>query len=365
MDIVIVLVVAATAMVRPGLEDERGPLAWAAVLLPALILLARRRYPLAVLAATVVCFWVVALTATATLLSPIPAAFAAYAVAIAGPRRTTIIATLAACAAMVLPVWIADADFALFAMFQLTATLAFAAALGDAVRTRRAYIEAITARAERAERTREAEASRRVAEDRLRVARDLHDAVAHQIAVISLNAGVATSALDDRPEVAREALVTIRTASRKVLGEIGELLASLRQGEPDNDAARPGLDDVASLIERFRDAGLTVQLRGDDLLTRAEPVGDVVYAVLQEALTNAHKHGASGVTRIDVSATDDSLEIVAVNPVRGDSASTVSTGLGLVGMRERVEDIGGRLEAGHAGDAYRLRVTLPLQRSRS
>jgi signal transduction histidine kinase len=111
--------------------------------------------------------------------------------------------------------------------------------LGDAIRTQRAHLDALTDRAERAERTREALARQRVAEDRLSTARDLHDVVAHQIAVINLHAGVASSALRTRPDSAEASLALIRTASRTVLTEIGDLLAALR--DPDAvDAGLPG-----------------------------------------------------------------------------------------------------------------------------
>ncbi|GAA1692744.1 histidine kinase [Microbacterium sediminicola] len=358
MDVVVVLVVALAGMVRPGTEvSERAPWEWIVALLPALFMLARRRAPLVVLGVSAACYVLLVGTSTATLLAPIPTGFAIYAVAVANERRMTVLATAVTTGVMIVPVSFVGGVYVWFAIFQLAATLAFAAALGSAVRTRRVFVEAVTARAERAERTREAEASRRVAEDRLRVARDLHDAVAHQIAVISLNAGVATSALDSRPQLAREALVTIRSASRQVLSEIGELLTSLREGE----SIRPGVDEIPALIERFRAAGLTVRVRSVGVPPSQAAAGPVAYTVVQEALTNAHKHGTSGQADVALHFTDREIDIVVTNPAHEHSSPDGSIALGLVGMRERVEQVGGTLEVSLRDQLFRVHARLPRE----
>lgn len=182
-------------------------------------------------------------------------------------------------------------------IFQTTAFVCAAAAIGDAARSRRAFIEAITERARRAEETKEAEASRRVAEERLRIARDLHDVLAHQIAVINLHSGVASQALRDRPDDAEKSLVAVRQAARTVLGEIGSLLSVLRAGDTEPAAGAgapiPGLSELPSLVESFERDGLRIDLR--EVGTPIDLPGEVdivAYRVVQEALTNAHKHGA-------------------------------------------------------------------------
>jgi len=240
------------------------------------------------------------------------------------------------------------------------------AAVGDANRSRRDFIAAITERAERAEQTREAEARRRVSEERLRIARDLHDAVAHQISVISLNAGVASSSIDSRPERAKEALAVIRGAARTVLGEIGGLLQVLRaDDDPDGGsvaAPQPTLDRLDDLVQGFRGAGLDVTIRTEgDLTTASGASSRVAFRVVQEALTNAHKHGAEHRAHVLLTAADGALAMIVTNPV-GVAADLPAPGsrLGLTGLRERVATVGGTVETGPAPGGWRLVARLPL-----
>ncbi len=232
--IIAVLIVAIAIAPYPGHHLLPGnPIGFAATVAPAIILPLRRRWPLPILAVCVALFAVAAVTGALGPGSEFATAVAVFGVAVRTDRRTTVI-TAVVTAALVVGIALLTAIGREFdpRTIQYAVTIGFAAAVGEATRSRRAYVAAITERAERAEATRESEARRRVAEDRLNIARDLHDAVAHQIAVISLNAGVASSALESRPETAREALATIRSAAREVLGEIGDLLAMLRAEEP-------------------------------------------------------------------------------------------------------------------------------------
>ena len=175
---------------------------------------------------------------------------------------------------------------------------ASAVAVGDAIRSRRAYVAAVEERARRAEETREEEARRRVAEERLRIARDLHDLVAHRIAVVNVQAGLAAHLLRADPDQAEEALRVVRSSAGSVLDELGQLLSVLRRhddGEPDSAPTdpTPGLADLPALVASFADAGsaVTWQTAG-----QARPMSDgmalTVYRTIQEGLTNAHKHGA-------------------------------------------------------------------------
>ncbi len=263
-------------------------------------------------------------------------------------------------------------------VLQIAAATAIAAALGDSARSRREYLAAVEERAKKAEQEREAEASRRVSEERLRIARDLHDTVAHQISVINLHAGVATSHLRERPERAEQALATIREAAREALGEIGELLHYLRDNEHEpgisERAALPpqlGLDALTTLLERVGEAGLQVRANiGDGLENVPLGVATVAYRVVQEGLTNAQKHG-SGTVILDVVAMDagrheqaagraiPELRIRMSNPIAG-PASQAGSGFGLVGIRERVAVLRGTVETGREGEDYVLTVTLPL-----
>jgi signal transduction histidine kinase len=335
----------------------------------------RRRWPIPVLAVCIVLFGVAAFSGVLAPGLVVASAIAMFAVAVRNDRRTTFI-TAAIAAVMLVGLSLLSAIGTVFdpRAILFAVTIAFAAAAGDANRSHRAYIDAITERAERAEQTRESEARRRVAEDRLRIARDLHDTVAHQISVISLNAGVASSALETRPETARDALATIRSAARTVLGEIGDLLEMLRaesddpSSESSSTAPQPGLDRLDELIGRFADSGLDVTERVEgDLERLPEAVDRVAYRVIQEALTNAHKHGSEHRAHLLLEVRTDAARIVVTNPVgsgapsRGEQHTPVGRGgHGLLGIRERVASVRGTVESGPSAAGYRLTVTLPI-----
>jgi signal transduction histidine kinase len=372
-DGVAALVIAAAAFAPFPVGNPDDPFSRAIAILPALLLPARRRWPIAVLAS---CIALYGISAVAGVLSPgivIATAIAAFGVANRTDRRTAVIVSLLAILTIVglslLATLSSETDPR---VVQFAVTIAFAAAAGDATRSRREYIVAITERAERAEQTRDAEARRRVSEERLRIARDLHDVVAHQISVISLNAGVASSSLRSKPERAEEALGTIRGAARTVLGEIGDLLTMLRaDGEHETAAPQPGLGALDALLAEFTGAGLDVTLRTEGDVARLSRAVDVVaYRVIQEALTNAHKHGGGGRAHVLVSVGDDSAEIVVTNPVAtrpatGSAAGTADAhgGHGLLGLRERVAAVRGSVETGATPAGFRLAAVLPVSGS--
>ncbi|MCU1447698.1 histidine kinase, partial [Cryobacterium sp.] len=206
------------------------------------------------------------------------------------------------------------------AMLQLAAFVGFATAAGDANRSHVAYIRSITERARRAEETKESEALRRVAEERLRIARDLHDLLAHQIAVINLHSSVASQALPKRPADAEKSLATIRDAARSVLGEIGGLLSVLRATDAGGTGlATPpvaGLADLEPLLIDFERSGLQVEHRVAGTPRPLPGAVDMVaYRVVQEALTNAHKHGADHTALLHLDYQGDGLEITVTNTV--------------------------------------------------
>jgi signal transduction histidine kinase len=243
--------------------------------------------------------------------------------------------------------------------------IGMAVALGYALRTRRAYIAAIEERVRRAEQTREEEAGRRVAEERLRIARELHDVVAHHIALISVQSGVATHLLRSQPDDAAIALGHVREASRSVLDELSTLLGVLRQPEDAGAPTEPtpGLARLDELVDRFVTAGLKV-----DVVTSGRPrplsaAADLAaYRIVQESLTNAQKHGAGGDTRVRLAHDFDALHI-EVHSRGGHPASTEappSGGHGILGMTERATSLGGTLRAVAEPDgAFRVTATLP------
>ncbi|KUJ54528.1 histidine kinase [Streptomyces albus subsp. albus] len=245
-----------------------------------------------------------------------------------------------------------------------------AAAAGDAVRSRRAYVAAIEERAVRAEQTREEEARRRVAEERLRIARELHDVVAHHIALVNVQAGVAAHVMDNRPDQAKQALAHVRQASRSALDELRATVGLLRQygdsAAPTEPA--PGLGVLDQLVDGFVRAGLAVRVamepaEGPGPLSAA--VDLTAYRVVQEALTNVHKHaGERATAEVRIVRSRGGLEVTVDDDGAGGSAAPAGDGggHGLIGMRERVAALRGECEAGpRPRGGFRVRATLPLQ----
>ncbi|MET7932115.1 histidine kinase [Streptomyces sp. NPDC005322] len=259
--------------------------------------------------------------------------------------------------------WYSQENLGIFAWAGL------AAAAGDAVRSRRAYIAAIEERAERAERTREEEARRRVAEERLRIARELHDVVAHHIALVNVQAGVASHVMDSRPDQAKQALAHVREASRSALDELRATVGLLRQyGDPAAPTEpAPGLAVLDQLVDGFARTGMRIEVETDhqdvlDSLTGA--VDLTAYRVVQEALTNVHKHaGPQAKVEIRIVRDHGALEVTVVDDGAGTTPEeTGGGGHGLLGMRERVAALRGSCEAGPLPEGgFRVRARLPLQ----
>ncbi|GGL99087.1 MULTISPECIES: sensor histidine kinase [Micromonospora] len=342
----------------------------AVVIAPAALLPLRRRWPIPVLAGCLLLYGVAASTGILAPGAVLATAIALFHVANRMDRRTTLTVTCATVVAMALLSLLSVIGNVFDPRsLQFAVMIAFAAAAGDATRSRREYLIAVIERAERAEQTRESEARRRVTEERLRIARDLHDVVAHQISVISLNAGVASSTLRTRPERAEQSLGVIRSAARTVLTEIGDLLRVLRASDDDpaNRAAvpQPGLDQLDRLVRGFVEAGLSVSVRTTgDLSTVTGAVDVVAYRVVQEGLTNAHKHGTGHRAHVLIELGDQQVTVVVTNPAplgaADDRPEAASGGHGLVGLRERVASVRGVVETGLSTSGFRLAACLPL-----
>jgi signal transduction histidine kinase len=338
---------------------ERTPVGYCLVVVFTALLLLRTRFPWIVLAGSVVLQCALAFTFTSTPVSTVALIVAVYTVSARSPWRVAISVGALVATALVIALSVAIGTLMGPYIVPVAAQVALAVALGQTARIRGAYIAEITDRALRAESTREAEARRRVAEDRLRIARDLHDAVAHQITVISLNAGVASSAIPDRPDAAREALHTIRESSRLVLREIGDMLATLRSPDETVEATSArGLATVAGMVEQFEKSGLAVTYRSSgDPAPVSTAVDIVAYRVIQECLTNALRHGP-GSADLDVDVDPRGVSIRVSNPLM--KQSQAGTGHGLVGMAERVASVRGAIEYGVAGESFVVTTTLPI-----
>ncbi|WP_250572536.1 sensor histidine kinase [Nonomuraea sediminis] len=243
------------------------------------------------------------------------------------------------------------------------------AALGESVRSRQVIATEAQERAELAERTRDEEARARVDAERLRIAREVHDTVAHAIAIINVQSGVTAHVLDKRPDVAREALRAIEQTSSRALQEMRAILGVLRDdnGNDDGREPYPGLGQIDELAAKAREAGLEVEL---EETSPAAPlpsaVGSAAYRIVQESITNVVRH--AGPTRVTVALNPgiEALEIrVTDEGSRAapghHSADPRPAGRGILGMRERCQLLGGELHAGPLpGGGFEVRARLPL-----
>ncbi|MEU7644091.1 sensor histidine kinase [Streptomyces huasconensis] len=340
----------------------------------ALALVFRRRAPWTVLAATCAASLTELLTGQPRTPVVMCAVIALFTVAATTDRSTTwrigvvTMAGLTGVAMLSGPLpWYAQENIGIFAWTGM------AAAAGDAVRSRRAFVDAIRERAERAERTREEEARRRVAEERLRIARDLHDVVAHHIALVNVQAGVAAHVMDKRPDQAKEALAHVRDASRSALGELRATVGLLRQtGDPEAPTEpAPGLHRLDELVETFRNAGLPVEVAlGQVGLDLPAAVDLAAFRIIQEALTNVQKHaGRDAKAEVSVVRVGPNVEVTVIDDgpghgKAGDGAPEPDTdggGHGLLGMRERVTALGGSCTAApRYGGGFRVHAILPV-----
>jgi len=291
----------------------------------------------------------------------IPAALALYLVAVARPRRVAvgglIVAELLVGFGCALAVPVGShaslsfgADWRDLWFGQSAVFLAFWAA-GFMLRTRREYERGLLAQAERRAQARVDEALRTVTQERMRIARELHDVMAHSMSVIAVQAGVGHHVIAVRPEEAAKALAAIETTSRASLRELRVLLGVLREETPEETVeeflATPGLADLALLADRTGRAGLRVELRFTGEPWELPPAMDLAgYRIAQEALTNVVKHAGTDRARVQIVYKRGEVEIEVTDDGVGRGAAVVTGGHGLVGMRERVALYGGEFAAG-------------------
>jgi signal transduction histidine kinase len=330
----------------------------------------RRRYPVTV--------WLLSGAATLTAMaahgSPGPVAFAPlialYTIATTSPRRVSLAAAAVSLAGVNVgvvaaqPSHLAAVDFA-FPVVVIGACWL----IGDNLRVRRAYVAELEAKAARAEVDRAAEATRAAAEERARIARELHDVVVHHVSVIAVQAGAARmlagvdgggARADDSPSWA-----AVEATARQALAELRQLLGVLRHdGEPPSRSPQPGLAQLRALIEEVRAAGLPVELHIAGSPTPVDPAVDLsAYRIVQEALTNVMKHQGCVATAVSVSYLPDTLELSVVSQPApsAQSLTAAGPGHGLVGMRERVALLDGELQAGTQPDGgFSVRARVPL-----
>ncbi|MCL7428246.1 sensor histidine kinase [Streptomyces sp. YS415] len=250
---------------------------------------------------------------------------------------------------------------------------ALAWVLGDSIRTRRAYFAQLEERASRLEKEREAQAKVAVAAERARIARELHDVVAHNVSVMVVQADGAAYVLDAAPDQAKKALETISSTGRQALAEMRRLLGVLRTGEHQEGGEyvpQPDVEQIDELVQQCRTSGLPVDFKVEGT-PRPLPSGVelTAYRIVQEALTNTRKHGGPNAgASVRLVYFDDGLGLLVEDDGKGaphelyEEGGADGQGHGLIGMRERVGMVGGTLDAGpRPGGGFRISALLPLK----
>jgi signal transduction histidine kinase len=363
----------------PG-QQATTPIAYVLVVLIAAPLVTHRKWPLPSLA---VCL--------AALLLYAPGRYYAYpglvlfamvfGITLHGTRRQALIALISCAAAMAVAVGLQPGPVGSYVTWvESELGIAVSWIVAETLRSRRVRWAELNARAERLEREREAEARRAATEERLRIARELHDVVAHSMSVIAVQSAVGGHVMDTQPEEARQALAAIESTSRSALIEMRRLLGVLRQdGEPAGSLVpAPGLADLAPLIAQVGEAGLRAWIQVEGERGPVPPGVDLsAYRIIQEALTNVIKHAAATTACVKVSyekgsvaleisddgpgRKDGKREAGAGGPRSGAVTSPFSAGHGIIGMRERVAVFGGEFAAGpRRSGGFRVFARLPF-----
>ena len=362
---VLFTVVTVPAEIRHALSSDQL-LTWSVCIVVYAALVLHRRFPLGTVAVAAVGS-VVLMANGMTYPLTLPALFyALYWVAFGASQRKTLTVGVTVKAALLTASLITHPGITGFVILLWAA---LAVTTGSAARSHRAYVGEVEERARRAEQAREDEANRRVAEERLRIARELHDAVGHHVALINVQAGALACLLDDEDlSGAREPVAHIQRASEEALEDL-RLTVGLLRGpgpEPAEPAEPvPGLDRLEELIGSFAGAGLRVtrEVTGQ-ARSLPEAVELTAYRVIQESLTNTRKHAGCDTAVVRLGYAPGALRLAVEdegNAVTHESQS-MPDGHGIVGMRERVAALGGRLSAGpRPGGGYRVFAELPLR----
>jgi signal transduction histidine kinase len=357
------------AAIRPaGSPSGISLVAVAAAMGPCAALVVRRRWPLAVLAISVAA-WLIAAYAGERLAGVFPIAVALYTVALRC-GRTWAVATWAAVTFLVTasgpPFATRPVDMVGLLPFGLLAGSALGATTlyGLYQASRRAHLAALEERAHRLEREHALVAARAIAEERMRIAHELHDVVAHHVSVMVIQAGAAGEVLPSDAGPAREAIESVRRSGREALGELRRLLDVLRADEPSpspDRAPQPGLAALDDLVERVAEAGLDVNVAvSGDAASLPAGVDLSAYRIIQEALTNTLRYGGAGThAGVSVDYLPDEVRIAVVDDGRGSGPGI--PGHGLIGMRERAAILGGEVVAapGPSG-GFRVTARLPI-----
>jgi signal transduction histidine kinase len=341
------------------------PAAYLLVALPALALAGRDRRPIAVFAFAVAGAVGWAAFGQIDGAALVPVIVALFWVALTRPRRDTLVAGLAGAVA----IFVAEGTLGPFGWLggpnaTMWPELLAAAALGGYVAARRQWLAAEQDRKARARQLQEEETRRRVDAERMRIARELHDVVAHSMAMINVQASAAAMLLADDPAGAAQAIQAIRGASKAGLRELRTILDVLRQADQDApDTATPDLRAIRALADATTAAGTPTTVRADEpAVPVPPPVALAAYRIVQESLTNVVRHAGRAAATVAIRHAGGDLLVEVVNDgAPAPAAFGDGTGAGLAGMRERAAALGGTLEAGpRAGGGFAVRARLPM-----
>ena len=369
-DAAVLLFVGAVAVVGAGVRADAAhrPFALTLALAASAVLVFRRRLPAVTLVASGgLVLGLFAVDQAAGTIAVVAPAAALYSLALVRGRGHIVIGALAAAAAVVVAEAFLSGGHAhalTLQTFGHAALVAIPVLAGEALRNHRSYLRLLLERVELAERTREEEAQRRVEQERLRIARDLHDVVAHTLTTINVQAGVAKHLLERDPGHAEGALATIESASHEALQELRAILGVLREHDADGSPLEPapGLATVEALVERARSGGSDIDLRieGDDATHVPAAVQLAAFRIIQESLTNSSRHAPGAAAEIAIVYGADRLRLTIENAtVNGHH--TGREGVGIAGMRERAAALGGSLDAGRGGGRFCVAAELPYK----
>jgi signal transduction histidine kinase len=369
-DTVLALLVAALAVshvtIAPPARTDVDPLGYLLVVVASLVLAARRRAPVAVLLLSTACVLAYQMVGYPGVAAGLPVLVAIYTAVRAGHRLiagvvTGIALAKGTAATMVMSLTEQPVREVLEGRIMLAGWLIASGVIGEAARKQHAYLHQVEERAAEAERSREEAARRRAGEERLRIARELHDSLTHSISVIKVQAGVAVHLARKRGDDVPETLVAIQEASNDASRELRATLEVLRSDGHDQPAS--SIEGIGGLLTRSEQAGVsaTVIVEGQ---RRALPpeVDRAAYRIIQEALTNVVRHAAPAEASVRLTYGADRLTVQVDDNGQNGTPSPPVPGVGLLGMRERVADLGGRLVAEpRAVGGFTVRAELPFR----
>jgi signal transduction histidine kinase len=357
-----------------GSPDHKAAL-MVALALATLPIALRRRYPFSSLVLVTAGLALATMIGNGVAGAPLMA-FPLFSVATAFERRDSAKMLVGSCLVILVSIGIRAAIGPSNANIELNTILAGAAAwfVGDSVRARRAYIAGLTQQAEQRQHREMERAQQSIDEERLQIARELHDILAHSLSVIAIQSGVGRHVLDTQPEEARKALAAVETTSRSALDELRRVLGMLRSGDPNGPsfAPAPGIGDLEELLAQCRATGLEVAYHQHGDIVPLSPGMELsVYRIVQEALTNVTKHAGTAHAAVDITFADGEVVVNVIDEgalhrngavLQSDREAEGHAHHGIIGMRERTAMFGGSLIAQPGVDGgFEVLARLPLE----